>query len=97
MPKRRDDEEVRVAMAEYQAAKRKHSADSIAKVSGIRYSQLSCLPYFNTVDNFLVDPMHNLFLGIVEDVGNAIIGGDEKFIDENKREIFQERMESMRL
>ena len=47
MPKRRDDEEVRVAMAQYQAAKSKHSADSIAKVSGIRYSQLSCLPYFN--------------------------------------------------
>ena len=48
---------------------------SVAKVCGERYSELSRLPYINTVDNFLIDPMHNFFLGLVEDVGNAIIEG----------------------
>ena len=41
--------------------------------------------------------MHNLFLGLVEDVGNAIIEGDSRFIDGNGRDVFQERMNNMRL
>ena len=83
MPKRRNNEEVRAAMGRYKDAPSRHAADATAKVSGVRYSELSRLPYFNTVDNFLVDPMHNLFLGLVEDIGNAIIVGDENFIDAN--------------
>jgi len=54
-------------------------------------------PISNTVDNFLVDPMHNLFLGLVEDIGNAIIVGDVNFIDANGQQAFQERMNAMRL
>ena len=86
MPKGRNNEEVRAAMGRYKDAPSRHAADAIAKVRGVRYSELSRLPYFNTVDNFLhvlVDPMHNLFLGLVEDIGNAIIVGDENFIDAN--------------
>ena len=97
IPKRRNNEEVRIAMGRYKDAPSRHAADAIAKVSGVRYSELSRLPYFNTVDNFLVDPMHNLFLGLVEDIGNAIIVGDENFIDANGRQAFQERMNAMRL
>ena len=97
MPRKRTDREVRDAMAKYQKATSKHAADSLAKVSGVRYSELSRLPYFDMVENFLVDPMHNLFLGLVEDVGNAIIIGDEKFISADGRNVFQERMNSMRL
>ena len=97
MPRKRTDREVRDAMAKYQKATSKHAADSLAKVSGVRYSELSRLPYFDMVENFLVDPMHNLFLGLVEDVGNAIIIGDEKFISADGRDVFQERMNSMRL
>lgn len=97
MPKRRNDKEVRGAMDKYKNASSKHAADAIAKVSGVRYSELSRLPYFNTVENFLIDPMHNLFLGLVEDVGNAIIVGDENFITTNGRETLQERMNAMRL
>ena len=40
--------------------------------------------------------MHNLFLGLVEDLGNAIIEGDARFIDCNK-DVFQKRMNNMRL
>ena len=61
--------------ASEQKCSSQHAADSVAKVSGVRYSELSRLPYFNTVDNFLIDPMHNLFLGLVDDLGNAIIEG----------------------
>jgi len=28
------------------------------------YSELSCLPYFNLVEQVVIDPMHNLFLGM---------------------------------
>jgi hypothetical protein len=28
-----------------------------------RYTQLSRLPYFNIVEQVIIDPMHNLFLG----------------------------------
>ncbi|KIO10550.1 hypothetical protein M404DRAFT_21461 [Pisolithus tinctorius Marx 270] len=31
-----------------------------------RYSQLSCLPYFNLVHQIVIDLMHNLFLGLVK-------------------------------
>lgn len=88
MPKRRNDQEVRAAMGRYKNAPSKHAADAIAKVSGVKYSELSRLPYFNTVDNFLVYTMHNLFLGLVEDIGNDSIVGDKNFI---------ERMNAMRL
>ncbi len=28
------------------------------------YSELSCLPYFNMVEQIVIDPMHNLFLSM---------------------------------
>ncbi|KIK33063.1 hypothetical protein CY34DRAFT_27105 [Suillus luteus UH-Slu-Lm8-n1] len=31
-----------------------------------RYTQLSRLPYFNIVEQIIIDPMHNLFLGLVK-------------------------------
>ena len=97
MPQSRNDREVRNAMDKYKKCSSRHAADSVAKVSGVRYSELSRLPYFNTVDNFLIDPMHNLFLGLVEDLGNAIIEGDARFIDCNGQDVFQKRMNNMRL
>ena len=97
MPETRKDREVREAMKRYQRASSRHASDAIAKASGVRYSELSRLPYFNTVDNFLIDPMHNFFLGLVEDVGNAIIVEDNRFIDANGRETFHQRLNSMLL
>ena len=97
IPETRKDREVREAMKRYQKASSRHAADTIAKASGVRYSELSRLPYFNTVDNFLIDPMHNFFLGLVEDVGNGIIVEDNRFIDANGRETFHQRLNSMLL
>ena len=33
---------------------------------GVRYSELSRLPYFNPIDCHLVDPMHCLLLGVAK-------------------------------
>lgn len=61
----------------------KYVVDVIVKVSGVKYSEFFCLLYFNIVDNFFVEFMYNLFFGLVEDIGNVIIVGDENFIDVN--------------
>ena len=52
MAQSRNDTEVTNAMDKYKKCSSRHAADSIAKVSGVRYSERSRLPYFNTVDNF---------------------------------------------
>ena len=70
--------EVKQATDEYKKCSSPHAADSGAKISCIRYSELHSLPYFNTVDHFLIDPMRNLFVGVVEDIGNAVTEGDAR-------------------
>ena len=93
MPETRKDQEVRGAMKRYQKASSRHAADAIAKASGDRYSELSRLSYFKTVDNFLIAQfIIRFFLGLVEDIGNAIIVEDDRFIDANERETFHQRL-----
>ncbi|KIK81198.1 hypothetical protein PAXRUDRAFT_35943 [Paxillus rubicundulus Ve08.2h10] len=36
------------------------------KEHGARWTELACLPYFNLVRQTIIDPMHNLLLGIVK-------------------------------
>jgi len=36
------------------------------KETGVRWSELLRLPYFNPIRHLVVDPMHNLFLGLVK-------------------------------
>ena len=60
IPKKSNNEEVRAAMGRYKDAPSRHAADAIAKVSGVKYSERSRLPYFDSVNIFLVDPMHNV-------------------------------------
>lgn len=38
--------------------------ESLSSMYGVRYSELHSLPYFDPVRMHVVDPMHNLFLGI---------------------------------
>ena len=37
---------------------------SFVKSYATRYTQLSCLPYFSLTEQIVIDPMHNLFLGM---------------------------------
>ena len=38
----------------------------IAKEFGIKYSELLLLPQFDIIQYHVIDPMHNVFLGLVE-------------------------------
>jgi hypothetical protein len=39
---------------------------NFVKEHATRYTQLSRLPYFDLVRQIVIDPMHNLFLGLVK-------------------------------
>ncbi|KAF8887304.1 hypothetical protein BD779DRAFT_1470716 [Infundibulicybe gibba] len=63
-PPRTDAEQRRLG-EEYRKLANKTAHINFVKVNATRYTQLSCLPYFNLVDQVIIDPMHNLFLGLV--------------------------------
>ncbi|KAG2066579.1 hypothetical protein BDR04DRAFT_1121104 [Suillus decipiens] len=43
-----------------------NACKNFVKEFATRYTQLSRLPYFNIVEQVIIDPMHNLFLGLVK-------------------------------
>jgi len=44
----------------------KASRDRFVKITGVRWSELLRLPYFDPIRFLVVDPMHCLFLGIAK-------------------------------
>lgn len=60
----RTDEEHRRLGEEYIRQPNPTSRKNFVKDHATRYSQLSRLPYFNLVEQIVIDPMHNLFLGV---------------------------------
>ena len=53
----------RVHSRKYNAAKTKTEQQKCLQESGVRYSVITELPYFDVVRHSVIDPMHNLFLG----------------------------------
>ncbi|KAI0764182.1 hypothetical protein BD413DRAFT_494895 [Trametes elegans] len=53
-------------MAEYRAKETRHAQEEYAQAYATRWSALARLPYFDMVRMIVVDPMHNLFLGLVK-------------------------------
>lgn len=51
---------------EYRNLGTPHAQKNFVKEFATRYSQLSRLPYFDLVHQIVIDPMHNLFLGLVK-------------------------------
>ena len=47
--------------------------EQIEKLNGARYTELSRLPYLNIIRHHVIDPMHNLFLGLAKHVTNTQI------------------------
>lgn len=45
--------------------------EQIEKSNGARYTELSRLPYLNIIRHHVIDPMHNLFLGLAKHVTNT--------------------------
>jgi len=71
---RRTNEEWRKAAAEYQACRSEDEKTAKADKTGVRWSDLLCLPYFDISRCVVVDPMHNLFLGLIKEHFNGILG-----------------------
>ena len=57
------DEEHRRLGEEYRKLVTQTARKTFVKDHATRYTQLARLPYFNLVDQIVIDPMHNLFLG----------------------------------
>ncbi|EIW62028.1 uncharacterized protein TRAVEDRAFT_35446 [Trametes versicolor FP-101664 SS1] len=62
----RTDVHHRKMMREYHACTNKNARETYAKSYATRWSELARLPYFDMCRMVVVDPMHNLFLGVVK-------------------------------
>jgi hypothetical protein len=65
--KRRTNEDIRNSAQLYLDAADEKKRDEAVRNSGIRWSELHRLPYFDTSRFVVVDAMHNLFLGLVQE------------------------------
>lgn len=72
--KPRTNQECRDHADEYHKEPCKKKARRIFDLSGIRYSELHRLPYFDAIRSVAVDPMHNLFLGLIKEHFQNILG-----------------------
>ena len=71
---RRTNEEWREAAAEYKTCRNKDEEDTKFDNTGVRWSELLRLPYFDIARCVVVDPMHNLFLGLIKEHFIGILG-----------------------
>ncbi|KAG2357583.1 hypothetical protein BDR07DRAFT_1235453, partial [Suillus spraguei] len=62
----RTNEEQRELGERYHRLTTASARKNFVKEHGTRYTQLSRLPYFNLVEQIVIDPMHNLYLGLVK-------------------------------
>ncbi|PPQ87743.1 hypothetical protein CVT25_015171 [Psilocybe cyanescens] len=58
----------------YRDAATQNLAESSFDLSGLRSSELLRLPYYDTTKYLLIDPMHNLFLGLIKEHFQNILG-----------------------
>ena len=63
--------------SEWIRAKSKSERDTIEKIYGSRFTQLNLLPYFDSINQIALDPMHNLFEGTAKRVMKKIWLNDE--------------------
>jgi len=63
----RTNEEYRLFASQHKAAENEKAREKVFNSSGIRHSELERLPYFDVTKSLVVDPMHNLLLGLVKE------------------------------
>ena len=61
--RRRTNQEQRQLGDDYRQLNLPTARKNFVKKHATRYTELSQLPYFNLVEQIVIDPMHNLFLG----------------------------------
>jgi hypothetical protein len=74
MWQKRTNSECRSFASSFQAAKDEETRAELFKQSGIRWSELLRLPYFDIAQCVVVDAMHNLFLGLIKEHFTGILG-----------------------
>ncbi|THU81926.1 hypothetical protein K435DRAFT_692588, partial [Dendrothele bispora CBS 962.96] len=62
----RTNAEQRRLQKEYLQCKTKSAQDQFVRENATQWSELYCLPYFDVCEMIVIDPMHNLFLGVVK-------------------------------
>jgi hypothetical protein len=72
--RRRTNAECRVYADRYNKARNEKERQSIFDASGLRWSELLRLPYFDIAQFVVVDAMHNLFLGLIKEHFDGILG-----------------------
>ena len=72
--RRRTNDECRSFADRFQAAGSEQDRENVFKASGIRWSELLRLPYFDISRCVVVDSMHNLFLGLIKEHFSGILG-----------------------
>ncbi|PPQ91927.1 hypothetical protein CVT25_000946, partial [Psilocybe cyanescens] len=70
----RTNDSCRLCAQKYRDAATQNLADSSFDLSGLRSSELLCLPYYDATKHLLIDPMHNLFLGLIKEHFQNILG-----------------------
>jgi hypothetical protein len=71
---RRTNEECRNFAERYRSATNEKAAASSFDRTGLRWSELLRLPYYDPTRFLVVDPMHNLFLGLIKEHFQGILG-----------------------
>ena len=72
-----------------------NEAAELESQTGIRYSALVELPYFDPIRFTIVDPMHNLFLGTAKRIMKIWMQND--FITKESMKVIQSRADSIRV
>ena len=72
--KRRTNEDCRQFAERFHAATDAKSAASSFDRTGLQWSELLRLPYYDPTRFLVVDPMHNLFLGLIKEHFQGILG-----------------------
>jgi hypothetical protein len=72
--KRRTNEECRTFAEDFRNATSAKAAASTFNKTGLRWSELLRLPYYDPTRFLVVDPMHNLFLGLIKEHFQGILG-----------------------
>ena len=63
----RTNEECRAFASQHKAAPDEKARKMVFDSAGVRHSELERLPYFDFTKSIVVDPMHNLFLGLIKE------------------------------
>ena len=70
-------------------------------MAALVYTAVHCelipLPYFDMVQNFLIDPTHNILMGLVSYIGEVLISNSNDMLTNKEIEILASRLSALRV